>query len=568
MTNIEFIRKLWIYIRNYRLRFLLSYSVLVIELISSHIMPLLIGNVVSASVYQADMGLFLIYSTLFAIVFFIQQGASFLQLQLWQKLNNKFVYEIRVKCYERVLRLKANKLTNINTGDIIRTINGDTVDFHHIIQKNIMRSFNAIIGTIFSIVMVMIIKIELAIVIVIVVPVAVVLSHKMNIMIKNLARESRRWEGKLNAWIWECLCGIQEIKLFAAEKNFVKVFSKQNDISIGISYRQEKQRFVYEQIISSVFFVSQIIFYVVSAIFVANQNMNIADYVKVASYYTLISSNLQRIFRDSVQYQSRKVSIEQVFELLDTDYENDSGLEELSVTEGIIEFKNISFSYGENGFVLKDFNGKVGAGKQIGIVGSSGEGKSTLGYILNRFNLPQKGKIFIDGQDLSRCKYSSVRKNIGIVSQEVVIFEGTIKYNICFDNDVEDKDIWSVLEKAYLAEDIRMLPDGIYTLIGQNGVDLSGGQRQRLVIARMLYRNPRIIVLDEATSALDVRTESIVQNAIDKLMEGKTSLIISHRVNSIINTDEIWIIKNGVRLLKGAFKELSNNNEFKELFKI
>ncbi len=569
MNNLCFIKKLWKYIQPYRLRFLLSYLVLVVETISMHCMPLLIGDVVAAAVYQTDIYLFLKSAFLFAGVFCVQQGASFLQLQLWQRLNNQFVYDIRVACFEKVLRLRADKLTEINSGDVIRTIQGDAMDFHHIIQKNIMRSVNAILGTIFAVIMVVMIRFELALVIILMVPFAVFISHRMNIKIRNIAKESRTWEGRVYAWIWECFKGIQEIKLFAAEKNMVSSFQDQNEKLVEINYRQERQKALFEQIISIVFFMSTIIFYVVSAFFVAKQAMDIAGYVSVASFYALISKNVQRVFRDTVQYQGRKVAIERVFDLLETEYEDNAGLKELVVTQGEMEFKNVSFSYGNNNAVLSEFSAKMDSGTQVGVVGASGVGKSTLGALLTKFYAPQEGQIIVDGQDLSQCSYSSVRKSIGIVNQEAITFDGSIKYNVCFDEDADDSKVWKALEEAYLADDIRRIPGDIHASLGQDGVDLSGGQKQRLAVARMIYRNPQIVILDEATSALDVETEKAVQKALDKLAEGKTSLVISHRINSIIHSDIIWIIKEGVLLAKGTYEDLSAKNEsFKELFNL
>lgn len=185
-----------------------------------------------------------------------------------------------------------------------------------------------------------------------------------------------------------------------------------------------------------------------------------------------------------------------------------------------------------------------------------------------KFFTPDNGSIFIDGQNINSCTYSSIRKAIGIVSQETVIFDTTVRENISFDKNTPDKVIWDTLDKAYLKADIEKLPSGLDTLLGKDGINLSGGQNQRLCIARMFYKNPQIVILDEATSALDHESEKIVQKALDELTKGRTSIIISHRLNSIKNTDRILVLHDGVQIGDDSYKNLIETNVvFKEIFK-
>lgn len=304
-----------------------------------------------------------------------------------------------------------------------------------------------------------------------------------------------------------------------------------------------------------------------SAFFVVNKSINIAQYISIAAYYNLISGNLQMILLGNAQLQSRRTSVERVFALLEKDIEDERGLKPVEISSGRIEFDNVSFAYNEDVNILKNITCDIGSGEKFAIVGESGVGKSTLVHLLIKFFIPDEGKIKIDGQGISACTYSSIRKNIGIVSQETTIFDATIKDNICFDKSAPDELIWSVLEKAYLKSEVETLPDGIYTMLGKDGVNLSGGQSQRLAIARMIYKNPKIIILDEATSALDEDSEKVVQNALDELTIGRTSIVESHRLNSIINADRILVLIDGAMSECGTFHDLIIKNEtFKGLF--
>ena len=217
----------------------------------------------------------------------------------------------------------------------------------------------------------------------------------------------------------------------------------------------------------------------------ATGSINVAEYITIAAYYNLISGNFQRILRDNMAFQARQVAIERVFKLLDEAWEDNTGLSPLLVSEGQIEIKNLSFSYEKDFDILKNITYTIAPGKRIGIVGESGVGKSTLAHLMIRFFEPRNGLIKIDGQALDNCTYSSVRDMIGLVGQETVIFDASVKDNICFGADVPDNIIWNVIEKSYLREEIEKLPNGLHTMLGKDGHSLSGGQNQRLAIARV-----------------------------------------------------------------------------------
>ena len=562
MKDSIILKRIWQFAKKYKWAFLLSYSVLLLELVLHQIFPLLLEDVINFAVYESDLQRFLYATSWYALVFLGYAACGFVQLILWQRVHNKYVYDVRIACYRKVLRMKPQALTDIKTGDVIRTINGDTSEFHHIIQRFGMRILNAGIGTAVSLAIVAFMRWEIALLMAAIIPISAVVCKTIEAKMKKASDEIRTKQGKYSAWLMEMLKGIREIKLFVAEKTVLKIFKDKNKDIIESSIKQDIVQFKSDQIIGGIYFLADVAFYIICAFFVAGRYINIGQYVAIATYFTMVSRNVSQVLHGNVDYQKRKTSVERVFQLLDEGEENDEGLNSLEVKNGIIDVKNLSFGYTQNREVLKKIDLHIEAGEKIGVVGVSGVGKSTLANILLRFYEPQEGEILIDGQRLCNCTYSSVRKNVGIVNQENIIFDATVRDNITLGSAATDEELWSILEKVYLKSEIEKLSDGLDTMLGKNNVSLSGGQNQRLCIARLMFRNPKIIILDEATSSLDFDSERIVQAALDTLAENKTTIVISHRYQALLNTDKILVLHDGVQVGFDRHDKLMAENKF------
>jgi subfamily B ATP-binding cassette protein MsbA len=229
----------------------------------------------------------------------------------------------------------------------------------------------------------------------------------------------------------------------------------------------------------------------------------------------------------------------------------------LETINGDIEFKNVSFAYEEDTEVIHHISFKAEKGSMTALVGTSGSGKSTIAGLAASFLNPQSGKITIDGVDLSTVKLSSYRKRLGVVLQDDFLFEGTIKQNILFSKpEASNEELLKAIEAANVHEFTDRFEDGIETVIGERGVKLSGGQRQRITIARAIIANPRILILDEATSNLDNESESLIQESLKKLMNGRTTFVIAHRLSTIRQADQILVIENGEIVEKGTHDKL------------
>ena len=300
-----------------------------------------------------------------------------------------------------------------------------------------------------------------------------------------------------------------------------------------------------------------------SAYEVHKGTQTIGDFVFINALLMQLSIPLNFIGSIYREVRQGLTDIEAMFDLLDVPQEitNVPNAKELVVDKGAIEFNQVEFSYDANRQILKGITFKVPAGKTVAIVGPSGAGKSTISRLLFRFYDVQQGAITIDGQDIRTVTQKSLRKAIGMVPQDTVLFNDTIAYNIRYGRpDATDAEVKQAAEMAQINHFIEQLPDGYQSMVGERGLKLSGGEKQRVAIARTLLKAPPVLVLDEATSALDTATEQEIQHALDIVSRGRTTLVIAHRLSTIINADEILVLKDGRIIERGKHNELLNKN--------
>ncbi len=281
------------------------------------------------------------------------------------------------------------------------------------------------------------------------------------------------------------------------------------------------------------------------------------ELISFTGYIAFMVQPIRSVMNQMGYLQTGIASAERICEILSIPTENDTAPSEKHIPiTGNVRFEHVSFSYDKQE-ILHDINIDVKAGGKIAIVGPTGSGKSTIADLIPRFYEPSKGRILIDGIDISEFSLKDLRRQIGIVPQECILMRGTVAFNIAY--GMGDFDIAKVKEAAEIAdisEFIETLPDGYSSLVGERGVTLSGGQRQRIAIARAVIRDPRILILDEATSSLDTASEQAVQKALNQAMNGRTSIIIAHRLSTIKNADKIFVLKNGSFIEAGTHDEL------------
>ena len=335
-----------------------------------------------------------------------------------------------------------------------------------------------------------------------------------------------------------------------------------------IKINSDRVEIINERLNSSVSLVSTLILYMLAGYLVFKGEFTVGYFVASVDYFGRATSLFNSLSQKSIAIQNNIVGIERVQKLLNEDSEKYEG-HALKVTGGNICFDNINFSYNQHNKVFSKLQLNIKAGEKIALVGKSGEGKSTLASLLLRFYNPQEGNIFIDNQDISTVSIKSLRNNIGIVWQDILLFDGTIRENLLIAKEnANEEEIWAALEQANIADFINSLQDKLDTVIGSRYQGLSGGQKQRIGIARILLKNPKILIFDEATSALDFESEQVIKNSWSELSKGRTILVIAHRLSTIIDCDRVAVLSNGkIAACKKHLELMGKCTAYDEIYK-
>ena len=357
----------------------------------------------------------------------------------------------------------------------------------------------------------------------------------------------------------DSLLNYETVKYFSAENREISRYgsamTKYEAASIKTLYSLSFLNFGQSFFISS----GLVVVMIMAAIGVHDGTMTVGDFVMVNAYMIQITMPLNFLGTIYREIRQAIVDMSEMFDLLEqpAEVEDKNGANELIVSNGVIEFKKVSFGYDKERNILKNISFTVKKGQTLAVVGSTGSGKSTIGRLLFRFYDVDKGSIFIDGQDISQVTQESLRRNIGMVPQDIVLFNDTIFYNIAYGKLNSSKaEVESVAKAAKIHDFIMELPLGYDTSVGERGLKLSGGEKQRIAIARTLLKAPDLLVLDEATSSLDTRTEKDIKESLLSLGRGRTTIIIAHRLSTISNSDQIIVVEKGEVIESGTHKSL------------
>jgi subfamily B ATP-binding cassette protein MsbA len=361
----------------------------------------------------------------------------------------------------------------------------------------------------------------------------------------------------------QTISGIKIIQAFGARKFFQKQFANLNRSFSKSSKAMFNQKELAPPIseLFGVLIIVTVVLY--GGMLVINGDMKSSVFITYLALYSQILQPAKNISTAVTALQKGIVSVDRVYELLDAPVaiRNSPAADKLEKFENEVSFNNVTFRYNTEP-VLKNINLKITKGKMIALVGHSGSGKSTLGDLIPRFYDVVEGSLTIDGKDVKQIQLDDLRNKIGIVSQEPIIFNDTVTANITMGYALDEENLKRAADTANAFEFIQNLEQGFDTTLGDRGSRLSGGQKQRLAIARAIYKNPPILILDEATSALDTESERLVQDALDKLMQNRTSIVIAHRLSTVRHADEIIVLRQGEIVERGTHDELMSKNGF------
>ncbi len=534
------------------------------------IYPYIFAFMIDRVFYKGDWQLFKTVVIAYTIIFIGEQAIQIILNMEWAYLVTKFVFDIRKKLFERIFKIKAAFLSNAQTGELIARVNNDPPQVMELLHWHVFFTASNVIRLIISFVIVFFINIKLAVLMLVVIPSSVYLSLYFSNKIKNIYEQYRKDYGKYISWVYEMLQGMREIQLFAAERSVARKFVKFSKKMVHARVKASNIEFISQTANSLITLLSDLFLYIASAILISRKELSIAGFIATMEYFGMCNYLLRAINDSNFMRQNNKVSIKKVLDILDEDIEDTrKNMPPINISQGEIEFSEVSFCYDKGLPVLKNINLHIKKGEKISLVGISGAGKSTMVGLLQRFYEPMEGCIKIDGTDISQCDLKSLRRSIGVVNQESILFDGTIRQNLKLGNrKSSEEEMWEACKKANIDDFIRSLPDKLDTVIGSEGMNISGGQRQRIAIARVFLKNPKIIVFDEATSALDFEAETAVKKAWQELSAGKTSIIIAHRLSTILDSDRVAVLHGGEIVSFDTHKRLLDSCEhYNRLFR-
>ena len=497
-------------------------------------------------------------------VFFTKNIFLYIKNILLRIVELKLVKDIRDRLYQHIQTLSLGYFHKRQTGTITSIVMNDVGQLQSAVGVVFQRLFVEPINIFIFITLLFIISWKLAIIAIVILPLAGITIVTIG---KSIRRKSRRTQSKIAEImqiLTETLSSIRIVKAFVNEKEEVKKFTGESQNYFKLLLQRARLDLISAPITESFgVIIGVVLLWYGGMEVLSNEGLSAEDFIRFIVILFSILGPIKQMSNVNLRIQMGAASAERIFELLDTPPEivEKPDAVDLGNFQKSIEFDSVHFEYNDgDDRVLDEVSFTINKGEVVAMVGPSGSGKSTIADLIPRFYDVSKGAIRIDGHDLRDAALASIRGNMGIVTQEVILFNDSIRNNIAYAQpNVSEDAIRKAATAANALEFIEQTPKGFETLIGERGVNLSGGQKQRLAIARALLKNPPILILDEATSALDTESEKMVQNAIEELMKDRTALVIAHRLSTVQNADKIIVIDKGRVVETGTHSELYKN---------
>ncbi|MGI5819902.1 MAG: ABC transporter ATP-binding protein [Armatimonadota bacterium] len=476
-------------------------------------------------------------------------------------IGNRVVFDIRQQLYRHLQRLSMRYFESRSTGRIMTRILYDVNAVQQTLTGNLVNIITNSTTILFVFVLVFTINWRLALIAVAVLPLYVVNFLIWRPQIRHASREAREQFSAVSGQLNDAISGIRVIKAFTRERSEARRFVHEIREIIELNIKAGRAR-TFLGVISTFLtgMASVIVIYIGGREILFAGRMSYGELIQFNAYMGMLYAPIIQLVTINDQIQVAMAAIERIFELFDTapDIQERRNPIILRDCSGEVEFDHVCFSYDPSEQVLTDVTFTAQPGTVTALVGRSGSGKSTLINLIPRFYDPTRGRILLDGKDLRDLQVTSLRKQIGMVMQDSFLFAGTLRDNIKYGRpEAPDNEVVQAAIAANAHEFITEFPDGYETRVGERGTRLSGGQRQRISIARAILRNPRILILDEATSALDSESEQAIQEALEYLMEGRTTFTIAHRLSTVMNADEILVLDYGEVVERGTHAELA-----------
>ena len=562
MTNSQLYLRLLSYVKPYWRIFLLSIVATAITAATEPLLPILLKPMLDGTFVNRDESVIRLVPIIILLIFLVRGIASFVSAYSIGWVGAKVVMDLRNEMFRKLMTLHTRYYDDHATGQLISKFTFDVTrvtDAATNVVTVLIRDSIIIIGLMGWL---LYLNWKLTMITLIMLPVIAIVIRIVNVRMRSSSRDSQRAMGNVTQVIDESITAHKVVKLFGGQRYESERFGECANWVRRYSMKQIAANAANVPIVQMVAALALAFLFYLAIEQSRTDGKTVGEFLSYIVAMMMLTSPLKRIAGVSIHLQSGLAAAESVFALLDTPGESDAGTVEIERAKGAISFQHVNFSYQPDAtdarLALRNICLDIPAGQSVALVGASGSGKTTIANLVPRFYSPSSGRITLDGHDLAELTLASLRANIALVSQEVVLFNDTVAANIAYGQmrEVPEAEIIAAATAAHAMEFIKDMPQGLNTLVGEKGVRMSGGQRQRIAIARAILKNAPILILDEATSALDSESERYVQAALETLMRGRTTLVIAHRLSTIERADRIVVMQKGQIVEVGTHREL------------
>lgn len=552
-------KQLLAFIGPYKMRLALGVFCMIVAAMGYLVVPWLIRNVVDEVLQDKNMAMLTIIVMAILVIFLIRGFATYGQNYTMAYVGQRVVIDIRETLFKHLQRLDQAYFDRRKTGIIMSNITSDVGALQQAIVDNLISFMTEGVTLVGSLVFMFYLDWKLSLLTLIIVPVVLGLTNVFGKRLRSAGHEVQGRTADITAFLQEVISGVRVIRSFARERYEFGRFKKENQNNFDAAMKATKLTALMSPMVEFSAAIAVVVILWYGGYSVVQGYITAGSLIAFLIYAINLSNPVKRLTQVYGNLQKALAAGDRVIDILETEphVKESKNAKPLAHVQGDVQFDNVTFSYDGEGLALNGVTIHAKPGQTVAIVGPSGAGKSTIANLLPRFYDVTGGCIRIDGVDVRDTTFQSLRENIGLVPQDTMLFNASVKDNILYGRlDATDEEVLAAAKAANAYEFIEKLPEGFDTMVGERGNSLSGGQRQRIAIARAILKNPSILILDEATSALDTESEKIVQEALERLMKNRTALVIAHRLSTIKHADHIVVLQRGTVVEEGTHDEL------------
>ena len=574
MYDRTIIKKLMSYIMRYRLSALLSILMVFMATLMFLLGPYIFGYAIDHGIVKGDKGMVIKMALLLLGVETFRALLVIVQSYNIQNIGQKVMMDLRMELFSHIQKLPVSFFDKNPVGRLVTRLTNDIAALGELFSAGLI----VVIGDVFIIVGIIVtmflLNVKLALAALCVFPVIMIISIFFGRRIKIAFREIKRKLARINSYLNENITGMKTIQLFNREKKNYETFDSVNKEYLNEQVRYMRYYALFQPALNIMNALSIALILWYGAIRYFSNDLTLGILVAFFAYIQGIFDPIRDIVEKYNIFQGAMASAERVFGLMKESPENDYDKltlgkgTTLQEVEGRIEFKDVWFAYNNSDYVLKELSFKIDSGQSLALVGATGSGKTSVANVLTRLYEINRGEITLDNKNIQNIDKTQLRQIVGVISQDIFLFSGTIRDNISLFNSSSDKRILEIIDELGLTHFINRMTQGLDTEVAERGANLSAGERQFISFARILAYDPDILILDEATSNIDPVSESLIQNAIKKVTKDRSSIIISHRLSTILNCDRILVLSKGEKVEEGTHETLMRSQGlYSQLYK-